>query len=95
VTLHLTSIATGGDTIALAGAGTLVVTAGYGDTAAEAVSEPAVRQLLHFRVVDGEIEVLLPTAAQRLEVVDDVPQWRRAVANPELTVTVSSAPLGP
>jgi hypothetical protein len=95
VTLHLTSTAAGGDTIALAGAGALVVTAGYGETAAEAASEPAVRQLIYFRVVDGEIEVLLPTAAQRLEVVDDVPQWRRAVANPELTVTVSPAPLGP
>lgn len=100
LTLHLTSTATDArDTdardIVVTGAGTLVVTAGYGDTSAEAAATPKVRRLVYYRVVDGEIELLLPTAAQRLEVVDDVPEWRHTVDLPELTLTVAPAPAGP
>lgn len=95
LTLHLTSTATGDDAVVLAGEGTLVVTAGYGDTPAAATTTPTVRRLIQYRVVDGEIELLLPTAAQRLEVVDHVPQWRHMVDLAELAVTVTPVPAAP
>ncbi len=71
--------------------GTLVIEVGYGSTEAEAERRPTSREEVHFRVVDGAVEVLLPTAKLvRVRVGDDL-QWRRAVGLPDLAVELTPA----
>lgn len=74
----------------LAPRGHLSVTLGYGDDADAARRAPALRHELEYRVVDGEIEMLLPSAAYRNTLVGGELQWRRTPSLPELTVAVSA-----
>lgn len=69
--------------------GTLTVTVGFGRTATDAARTPAVRQSLVYRVVDGQLEVLLPSAKHRYEEIarNDF-QWRRTAALAELQIDV-------
>ena len=74
----------------LAPRGHLSVTVGYGRDDAAARAHPVVRREIEYRVVDGEIEVLLPSAAYRNTLVDEELQWRRTIELPELPMTVTA-----
>ena len=71
--------------------GHLTVTLGYGADDEGARDTPAVRHELEYRIADGQIEVLLPSAAYRLTLVDDELQWRRAPSLPELQLQVTAS----
>ena len=49
------------------------------------------RHELEYRIVDGEIEVLLPSAAYRNTLVGGELQWRRTPTLPELQVAVTAS----
>ena len=72
----------------LAPRGHLSVIVGYGAELDDARAAPALRHELEYRIVDGEIEVLLPSAAYRNTLVGGELQWRRTPSLPELTVAV-------
>ncbi|MEO6318840.1 MAG: hypothetical protein ABIP36_08655 [Acidimicrobiales bacterium] len=71
--------------------GSLVIEVGYGGTEAEAKRRPTSREEVHFRVVDGAVEVLLPTAKLVRVLVGDELQWRRAVGLADLAVELTPA----
>lgn len=76
---------------ALATRGHLTISLGYGEDDTAARTRPTWRHELEYRVVDGQIEVLLPSAAYRLTLVDDELVWRRTPALPELALGVSAS----
>jgi hypothetical protein len=69
--------------------GAIRVTVGYGDSAAAAAGDPTARHTLQYRVVDGTIEVLLPSTEQRNMPVGRNRQWRHVVGLPELRLDVA------
>jgi hypothetical protein len=69
--------------------GAIRVTVGYGDSAAAAAGDPTARHTLQYRVVDGTIEVLLPSTEQRNVPVGRSHQWRHVVGLPELRIDVA------
>lgn len=84
---------TGADVL-LPETGTLTIEIGYGDSEAEALRSPVAREKVHFRVVDGTVEVLLPTVKQARIRVGDSLQWRRQLilTDLEIELTPTSAP---
>lgn len=71
--------------------GTLSVTVGYGDTEAGALREPRAGQEVQFRVVDGMVEVLLPTTKLERSRVGDTWQWRQRPTTSDLQVELNPA----
>ena len=93
--IRLAPVGSPGADLELPERGTLVIQVGYGDTVEEARRRPTSREVVQFRVVDGDVEVLLPTAKLVRVPVGDELQWRRAVGLADLAVeltAVSSVP---
>lgn len=68
--------------------GRVSVTLGWGDTEADA-RVGQVREDIVYRVAEGELEVLFPSAKLRNEVVDEERVWRRSIALDELSVDIT------
>jgi len=75
----------------LATRGHLTITLGQGRDAEDARAHPVVRHELEYRIADGQIEVLLPSAAYRITLVDGELLWRRAPSLPELSLDVAAS----
>lgn len=75
--------------LATAPRGTVSVTVGWGDTAAAAARDQKVRERIVYRVEAGTLEVLLPSAKLRNELVDKTLVWRRSIALDELHVDIA------
>lgn len=68
--------------------GTIVLGVGFGSTR-DAARKPIVRQVVPYRVVDGQIEVLLPARAERLsDVGNGIFNWRPTFELPELMISI-------
>lgn len=71
--------------------GTIIVGVGFGRTRDEA-RKPIIRQVVPYRVVEGEIEVLLPARAERLsDVGGGILNWRPTLDLPELMISVEAS----
>jgi hypothetical protein len=75
--------------LATAPRGTVSVTVGWGDTAAAAARDQKVRERIVYRVEAGTLEVLLPSAKLRNELVGKTLAWRRSIALDELHVDIA------
>ncbi|HEX4867354.1 MAG TPA: hypothetical protein VFV32_06975 [Acidimicrobiales bacterium] len=66
--------------------GTIDVTAGWGDSPEEAGRSPQRRQSFVYRTVEGRIEALTPSSAERYELLEDHHEWRHVADAPEVAV---------
>lgn len=71
--------------------GILRITQGYGDDPSASLASPAAQVRLVFRVVDGEVEVLLPAGVFEWVELDETSEWRRRVSTAHLSVAVRPA----
>lgn len=84
--------APGGGGNELAARGHLSITVGYGVDDADALAHPEARHEVEFRVVEGDIEALVPSAAFRNTRVYQELQWRRTPSLPDLLLELTAAP---
>ena len=75
----------------LAPRGHLTVTLGQGRDDQDARAHPVVRHEIEYRIVGDQVEVLLPSAAYRLTLVDGELLWRRTPSLPELSLEVTAS----
>ena len=74
---------------ALPSRGLLSVTLGAGDDDDDARAHPLARHEVPYRIVDGVVEALTPTAASRYVRIEQEMQWRRTPRLPELPLRIT------